>query len=308
MYESCLDSQYFLWMALAFQVGISLILFGCKPSELIVPTPPPVESKSASENSSRIGTEGSAIGAVAAGAVVGYLAGGKRGALVGAAAGAYSRPLPTYSVWTTFHERGAELREFGMYTYVLFGSDVLQMTAADPLVYKRYESLLKEITGIWQYEQFSEVLKKEDVNLFCVPVKSTSNEGRPKVSFYNFDLARLYLARLGGALIADKETALRFLTKPGPFLVSTLSPIPELKSEENYLLYSDLSEMNPSAMSEIVKAYRQRVHSRAIASSEPFHPFRVRLLSIILDADNNVGLVKASIISWFSVPPPALAK
>src|SRR5215813_4643763 len=122
---------------------IGLILFGCTPSELIIPDSSLLEFK-------RL-TVPTAVLALA------YIP---------------VRP-PIYSAWTTFHERGAELREFGMYTYVLFGHDLSQTASQEHLIRKRYESLLTEITKSWRYDQFSEVLKKEDVNLFCIPAKHT---------------------------------------------------------------------------------------------------------------------------------------
>jgi hypothetical protein len=259
----------------------------------------------------RTKTEGTAVGAgtgAAVGALLGYLLGGKDGAIIGASTGAVFLKPPIYSAWTTFHEREAELPGFGMYTYVLFGRDVTAITTEESLALKRYESLLKEIVKSWQYGSLPEFSKKEEVNLFCIPVKYSESKGQPTVSVYNFDLARLYLARVGGVLIAERETALRFLNKPGPFLVSTLLPIHKLESRKIHLLYTDLSDMNPSAMAEVINAYKQRVHGGNVESIESFRPFHLRLLSIILDASNNVGLVKDSISSWFPWGTTASAK
>jgi hypothetical protein len=80
------------------------MLFGCIPAELRIPEPQPPDAG---------------------------LAGAMLGGVIGAAI-AIPRP-PIYSAWTTFHERGAELGDFGMYTYVLFGRDVSQITVEESL-------------------------------------------------------------------------------------------------------------------------------------------------------------------------------
>ena len=86
--------------------------------------------------------------------------------------------------------------------------------------------------------------------------------------------------------------------RPGPFLISTLMPIGEIGKDQTDLLYTDLSTTNPAAMAEIVAAYKRRISSKSVNKVEHFWPLRLALLNIVLNADDNVKLVKVALAEW----------
>ncbi|MGB5620490.1 MAG: hypothetical protein WBM78_26855, partial [Desulfobacterales bacterium] len=55
---------------------------------------------------------------------------------------------------------------------------------------------------------------------------------------------------------------------------------------------------NPAAMAEIVAAYKQRITGSSVNRVESFWPLRLALLNIVLNADDNVKLVKAAMAEW----------
>ncbi len=204
---------------------------------------------------------------------------------------------PRTSAWSTFHEKGSELKNFAMYTYVLFGRLPHPTADYDAETRERYTRILEEVTRSTMRDQWGNELPRDEVNLFSIPVSERDSEGRPTLEKYNFQLSLLYLDRVGGSLLADSEVAIRFLDEAGPFLVSTLKPIPKVKNGDR-LLFANLSDTNPAAMGEVVIAYKRRVKRPQFKRYEAFEPFHLRLLDAVLDADDNVGLVTASISAW----------
>ena len=191
-----------------------------------------------------------------------------------------------------------------MYTYVLFGQPGARSAAEDDPTKARYLALLAEVTKAKMVDDWwvwKRPLPDGQINLFSIPLSIETNGGLNRLDGYNFDLASLYLARIGSALISDREVAARFTVKPGPFLVSTLVPLPDVGTGQ-HLLYCDLSDTHPAAMAEDVGAYKQRVHTHIIGKEEAFSPFRLRLLSVVLDANDSVGLLKTQVAAWAKTP------
>jgi hypothetical protein len=51
-------------------------------------------------------------------------------------------------------------------------------------------------------------------------------------------------------------------------------------------------------MAEIVAAYKRRISSKSVNKVERFWPLRLALLNIVLNADDNVKLVKVAMAEW----------
>ena len=88
----------------------------------------------------------------------------------------------------------------------------------------------------------------------------------------------------------------RLATGEGPFLISTPEPVGEIEKERIVLLYAELSSANPAAMDEIVGAYKRRV-GKGIRAIERFRSLRLALLDLILDADDNIKIVRTALAS-----------
>lgn len=204
---------------------------------------------------------------------------------------------PRQHVWQPLTGWDEEKPGYGMYTYVLFGRKLKPPGRLRAETLRRYESLLRAIhlstlsareSGIDEEER----QVKQATNLFLIPLASEMGEPTP----HNYDgTLSLRILALTGRKVRPHASALaaQLSTGEGPFLVSTLSPMEEMSPENFSLLYADLSTTNAAAMAEIVGAYKRRV-SEGIGGIERFRSLRIALLDIILDADDNIQIVKSA--------------
>lgn len=204
---------------------------------------------------------------------------------------------PSYHAWRLLPKMDSEEPGYAMYTYVLFARRHNYLQGVNPQTKERYESLLGAIAGTTMKAEKTTQFPKEETNLFCIPAVFMGK--KPSLPNYNVDIAMRYLSMLGKMLKEDNyELADRLMTQPGPFLISTLKPINVINEMKTPLLYTDLSGTNPAAMGEVVAAYKRRVTGRALTDVENFYPLRLALLNLILNADDNVKLVKVALAEW----------
>lgn len=187
---------------------------------------------------------------------------------------------------------------YGLYTYVLFGRKV--GANAPPLPQedaRRYQALLEAIessTGA-AADLEAALIPKEETNLFNIPAKSAA--ARPDLDNYHSGLALVYRDMALGAFRGNDKFERMLSSGAGPFLISTLRPLNQVRSPEP-LLFADLSAHNPAAMREVVAAYKQRINRSAPDTLESFNPLRLALLNLILDADDHVTLIKNAVADW----------
>jgi hypothetical protein len=191
-----------------------------------------------------------------------------------------------------------EHQGYGMYTYVLFGNRVGEdaPTLAREVV-QRYVSLLEAIESSISSAAALEEAKvpEQRINVFCIPSKLAYR--RPTLDNYNSDLALTYRSVAMGGFISNEKFLRRLSTAPGPFLISTLHPLNQIRRPEPMLL-ADLSAHNPKAMREVVAMYKERLDFFVPEYVELFEPLRLELLTLILDADENVTLVREAVSAW----------
>ena len=120
---------------------------------------------------------------------------------------------------------------------------------------------------------------------------------------YNSSLARSYISRLSVMIKEDNEFIGRFTTKPGPFLVSTLYPLGRITQGIFSLLYADLSEANPAAINEIVRAYKSHISNETVDGIERFNPLRLILLNLLLNFDDDLKIVRVAAADWLPMSP-----
>jgi len=204
---------------------------------------------------------------------------------------------PSLHAWELLTEMDSEEDGFAMYTYVLFGRRLDFPAGIDSATKERYNSLLNTI--VVSTLRTSEIgkLPKEETNLFYIPAIAAGK--KPSLNNYNAVLAMRYIIMLSKMVKHDNPKLADLLTdRPGPFLISTLMPIGEIGKDQTDLLYTDLSTTNPAAMAEIVAAYKRRISSKSVTKVEHFWPLRLALLNIVLNADDNVKLVKVALAEW----------
>lgn len=239
---------------------------------------------------------------------------------------------PKWSFWRPFFGNASVEDGYGMYTYVLFGRNIVDSDLS--LEAERYKRLLAEIIASTPYDDAEDSdFHKNKKNIFYIPVKSDSvaydeymkerrlttflyreseyekerkrhlskmRKSLPviKLSEYSFYLAQKYLASISQKVIISRSVAIRFISRPGPFLVSVLMPLHRGHPLNTTILFADLSETHPDSIPEVVAAYKQRIHSRALSEEEHFEPFRLWLLNQALVASDNVGFIKRALEQW----------
>ncbi len=207
--------------------------------------------------------------------------------------------VPRQHLWALLTEMDGEEQGYGMYTYVLFNRR-LDVPDIDEETLSRYRSLLKALAGSTLGKKEAGELSREemgDTNLFYVP--SVVEGKKPSIEIYNTVLSMRYLM-MGSRLVRDDnpEVADRLTTRPGPFLLSSLKPMGKIGSSHTPLLYADLSITNSAAMPEVVSAYKRRISRSEVGETERFAPVRLALLNLVLNADDNVRVVRAAMKEW----------
>lgn len=204
---------------------------------------------------------------------------------------------PSWHAWELLTEMDSEKDDFALYTYVLFGRRLDVQARIESGTRERYQSLLDAIVVSTARTSEIDEIPREETNIFYIPALAAGKE--PSLKNYDIVLAMRYVRML--SILVRKynpELSDRLTTNPGPFLISTLMPIGEIGTDQTDLLYTDLSTTNPAAMAEIVSAYKQRITSSSVNRVESFWPLRLALLNIVLNADDNVKLVKAALAEW----------
>lgn len=208
---------------------------------------------------------------------------------------------PTFHVWDTLKAPGTERPGYGLYTYVLFGRRLGGEPPPDETVRERYARLLAAIVGSTPSASEGAALAREETNLFYIPARLAGAADRPSLANYDSGLALSYKESLTRVMRADPEAVVRLRSRAGPFLVSVPEPLPASSAapaSDSPVLYADLSDMNPAAMDEVVAAYKQRLSSATTPETGRFSSLRLTLLSLILDADSNVRLIRVAVADW----------
>jgi hypothetical protein len=204
---------------------------------------------------------------------------------------------PGWHAWELLTGMDSEKAGFALYTYVLFGHRLDVHARIESDTRERYQNLLNAIVVSTARTSEIDEIPREETNIFYIPALAGGKE--PSLKNYDTVLAMRYVRMLSILVKNDNpELSGRLTTNPGPFLISTLMPIGEIGTDQTDLLYTDLSTTNPAAMAEIVSAYKQRITSSSVNRVESFRPLRLALLNIVLNADDNVKLVKAALAEW----------
>lgn len=209
---------------------------------------------------------------------------------------------PKFHVWDMLAQEGNETLNYEMYTYVLFGRRVKSLSAQDPEISLRYEYLLNAITVSTDTVGEARTSRAES-NIFYIPSKKTFRDKTFRLADYDSSLARIYISRLSVMIKEDNKLTERFTMKPGPFLVSTLYPLGRITQGNFPLLYADLSEANPAAITEIVQAYKRHISKETVDDIERFNPLRLMLLSWFLNSDDDLKIVRVAAADWLHMSP-----
>jgi len=217
-----------------------------------------------------------------------------------------------HHVWDVLSIRASESCGFALYTYVIFTRSVEDLDELQESVKQRYLKLLSAITVSTPNRRDAPAYYSAETNIFYIPTKSEYEAGASRLSRYDTSLSRQIGSQLRVMLRSSADTdgidLVDMLSlSPGPFLVSTLIPIRKecysndgLQDAANSgILFVDLSGQHPDAMAEIVRAYKRYTRDNEAEGVERFASIRLELLTMILNADESIRLIKAATAELF---------
>jgi len=207
--------------------------------------------------------------------------------------------------WEFFTASQGESRGYGAYTYVLYSHRKGFMTAEQR---HRLQALLDAIVARTPHRSETPV-RPEKLNLFCIPGKAdllpgpdlpddAPGSGSARV-FDNYDssLALAYLGTAGNGAVQSREI-LRQIQSPGPFLLTTLKPLAELRTYSP-MLFVDLSRFHPDTFPEIVRSYKAALVENPPKEQAAWEPSRLKWAVLAAyDAATHLAGVKAGILGW----------
>ncbi len=183
---------------------------------------------------------------------------------------------------------GASDPGYGIYTYILFGAGFDDGGAPN---LETYRELLRVIETYVLASDGVDAIPRAQAHSFLVPVhaahvgESLLEQTGPELSANGRKAYAVYLEGRG-----QRELARRLLTRPGPFLVSSLEPrlIPSEGSAPRLVV--DLSAVGPEYMYSVVDAFDRAIPAGQVGVPESLQPIRTRLMALFPDpilADDN---------------------
>jgi len=185
---------------------------------------------------------------------------------------------------------------FGLYTYVLYRPVLSQLdTSENKLFFDRLNKLINAIEDTTDpFDTTVFTIDYKYHNLFIIPENYRKGSKSPVLYPHVFSV------KLASAF-SDRQLQRVFSSNIGPFLISSKQPLNEYShGAKPDLLFVNLSNTNPDAMKQIVSFYKERIITDDISGIEQFSSLKASILSFILDADDNIKVVKASIASILS--------
>lgn len=213
-------------------------------------------------------------------------------------------------VWSTLDLYGIEVEEYLTYTYVLSKKSLDSLRSENDNSYKVLNTLLTAIKGstISSSNPIINQVDKPVANVFYIP---SINSGRD----YDHSKANHMISVLSSRFdeIGDPNASDTLEKSTGPFMVTSTTPLSRIDFKSEAYLFIDLSKSNPSAIIEIVEAYKSWTKSKAIYNSFSstegdinkrsfkerttperileFKSLRLSFLSSILDLSDSITLV-----------------
>jgi hypothetical protein len=208
---------------------------------------------------------------------------------------------------------GQEEPGFGAYTYVLIGVEISRLINDDlnrdgftPVVLeeneialKRFVSLVSAIKNISVKKQEAGEIDKATSNIFYIPSKKNS-EDPAEIVAPNLKIAIAYLNYLDRVYPLKNIKSIedsRFSKRLGPFLVTLPKPILNVTPDDS-MLFVDLSNTNPAAMSEVVQAYRSEIKNPKTQIVKEFKSIRLAILNFVLNADDDIKIINTAVADW----------
>jgi len=205
--------------------------------------------------------------------------------------------------WKAMTVYGEAERDSGLYTLVLFSRRMDNPSGLDEQTAERYQAVLHAIGGIEGLDTETDSAGAAATHIFYIPGRERVTDSAALAANYNPELAFAYLRKVRTLLVDHRRIRRRLTSHPGPFFISFSQITLENPVRERPVMYADLTRTNPAAMREVVKAYKLKVVSAAPETVERFNPLRLRFLSVVLNIDDNLRLVRSALGSWIPGVP-----
>jgi len=176
---------------------------------------------------------------------------------------------------------GASEPGYAIYTYLLFGAGFDDGGAPN---LETYLELLRVIETYVLASGVEDAIPRHQAHSFLIPVhadragETLLDQIGPELSAHGRKAYAVYLEGTG-----QRELARRLLTRPGPFLVSSLEPrlIPSEVSAPRLIV--DLSAVGAEFMYSVVDAYDRPIPAEQVGAPESLEPIRSRLITLSPD-------------------------
>jgi hypothetical protein len=180
---------------------------------------------------------------------------------------------------------GASEPGYAIYTYLMFGAGFDDGGAPNV---ETYLELLRVIETYVLASGVEDTVPRRQSHSFLIPVHadragdSLLDQVGPELSAHGRKAYAVYLEGTG-----RREVARRLLTRPGPFLVSSLEPrlIPSEASATRLIV--DLSAVGAEYMYSVIDAYDRRVPAEEVGTPGSLEPIRSRLVALLPDPPVN---------------------
>lgn len=213
--------------------------------------------------------------------------------------------------WEFFTAIEGESSGYGAYTYVLFGRRMSNRLSSQ--VKQRYEALLDAIISTTAHRiEIDEDIPSKKVNLFCIPGKKALEGGIDLSGFneymeefsaldnYASSLAYKYLSKAGNGAFLREEILNQIKYSPGPFLLTTVKPLLELRTYSP-MLFVDLSRFHPDTFVEIVTNYKHSMVENPPDEQKYWTPSTLKWVVITAyDFSIHLAKVKSTVTAWLS--------
>ncbi len=212
----------------------------------------------------------------------------------------------TTHAWEFFTAIDGESKNFGAYTYVLFGYRTDTGLSED--VRERYKALLDAIlTPTPHRTELPSSIDRKKVNLFCIPGKKTWKElqspyegesGKSSLDNYHSSVSFAYLLIAGNGAVVSQEILKHTRNSPGPFLLTTIAPLNKVKTYSP-MLFVDLSRFHPDTYREIVTSYKRALVEDPPKEQEQWEPSTLQWVALGgYDVATHLSNVKTAVESW----------
>lgn len=212
--------------------------------------------------------------------------------------------------WEFFTAAGGESKGYGAYTYVLFGRRTGSQLV--PQVKRSYAALLDAIIASTPHlTEVSPDIPHDRLNLFCIPGRTAWEEGLealdegvekfPALDNYASGLALSTLSTAGNGAVRSREILNVIQDSPGPFLLTTLQPMRQVKSGAP-MLFVDLSRFPPETYADLITAYKRALVERPPQGQQAWQPPAFQWVAAAgTGVAGHLAKVKNAVSGWLSL-------